>query len=122
MNLELTKDEAAFRDEVRAFLAEHLPENLRQAGRLTTSVFTDRDFNIPWHKILHAKGWGATMPPYGARRHPSPNRPSRSRFRASAADGGASVGMQHLAAHVGGIGTGQEQMAGCHLVGLARPA
>ena len=59
MNLELTKDEAAFRDEVRAFLAEHLPENLRQAGRLTTSVFTDRDFNIPWHKILHAKGWVA---------------------------------------------------------------
>ena len=59
MNLELTKDEAAFRDEVRAFLAEHLPENLRQAGRLTTSVFTDRDFNIPWHKILHAKGWAA---------------------------------------------------------------
>ncbi len=59
MNLDLTPEEAAFRDEVRSFLAGHLPENLRQAGRLTTSVFTDRDYNIPWHKILHAKGWVA---------------------------------------------------------------
>ena len=59
MNLQLTAEEATFRDEVRAFLQDNLPENLRQAGRLTTSVFTDKDYNIPWHKILHAKGWVA---------------------------------------------------------------
>jgi acyl-CoA dehydrogenase len=59
MELELTAADAAFRDEVRAFLETHLPADLRQAGRLTTSVFTDRTYNIPWHKILHAKGWVA---------------------------------------------------------------
>ncbi|BCW90748.1 Putative acyl-CoA dehydrogenase FadE17 [Alphaproteobacteria bacterium SO-S41] len=59
MNLQLTAEEAAFRDEVRTFLQDNLPENLRQAGKLTTSVFTDKDYNIPWHKILHAKGWVA---------------------------------------------------------------
>jgi acyl-CoA dehydrogenase len=59
MNLDLSPDERAFRDEVRAFLDTHLPPDLREAGRRTTSVFTDKKWSIPWQKILHQKGWVA---------------------------------------------------------------
>ncbi len=57
MDLALKPEDAAFRDEVRAFLAEKLPPDLREAGRLTASVFTDKTWNIRWHKILYEKGW-----------------------------------------------------------------
>jgi alkylation response protein AidB-like acyl-CoA dehydrogenase len=59
MNLELSAPDLAFRDEVRAFLAENLTPELRQAGQLMTSVFVDKQYSIPWQKILHAKGWVA---------------------------------------------------------------
>jgi acyl-CoA dehydrogenase len=59
MNLELTGDEKAFQTDVRTFLETHLPADLREAGRRTSSVFTDKQYNIPWHKILYAKGWVA---------------------------------------------------------------
>ena len=59
MNLELSREERAFRDEVRAFLDHALTPELREAGRRTTSVFTDKHYSIPWQKILHAKGWVA---------------------------------------------------------------
>jgi len=59
MNLDLSPDERAFRDQVRAFLAAHLPPGLREAGRRTTSVFTEKKWSIPWQKILHEKGWVA---------------------------------------------------------------
>ncbi len=59
MNLDLTPEELAFRDDVRAFLDEALTPQLREAGRRSTSVFTDRDFSMPWQKILHAQGWAA---------------------------------------------------------------
>src|SRR3569833_2361235 len=59
MNLDLSPDECAFRDEVSAFLDTHLPPDLREAGRRTTSVFTEKKWSIPWQKILHQKGWVA---------------------------------------------------------------
>ncbi|MBL6937158.1 MAG: acyl-CoA dehydrogenase family protein [Alphaproteobacteria bacterium] len=59
MNLDLSPDERAFRDEVRSFLDTHLPPDLREAGRRTTSVFTDKKWSIPWQRILHEKGWVA---------------------------------------------------------------
>ena len=59
MNLDLTPADAAFRDEVRAFLDENLTPGLAEAGRLTTSVFTDRDWNLAWQKVLYKKGWVA---------------------------------------------------------------
>jgi acyl-CoA dehydrogenase len=59
MNLELSPEELAFRDGVRAFLDAALTPELREAGRRTTSVFTDKRWSIPWQKILHAKGWAA---------------------------------------------------------------
>ncbi len=59
MNLDLSPEELIFRDEVRAFLEKSLTPELREAGRRTTSVFTDKQWSLPWQKILHAKGWVA---------------------------------------------------------------
>jgi acyl-CoA dehydrogenase len=59
MNLDLSPEELAFRDGVRAFLGSALTPELREAGQRTTSVFTDKRWSIPWQKILHAKGWAA---------------------------------------------------------------
>ncbi len=59
MDLHFTGADAAFRDEVRAFLDENLTPELRDAGKLTTSVFTDKEWNLKWQKILHKKGWVA---------------------------------------------------------------
>ena len=59
MDLALKPEDAAFRDDVRAFLDENLTAEMREAGNLTTSVFTDYHDNIKWHKVLHAKGWVA---------------------------------------------------------------
>ena len=49
--------DSAFRDEVRAFLAQSLTPEIRRAGELMTSVFADFDATMAWHKILHKKGW-----------------------------------------------------------------
>ncbi len=59
MDLNLTGEDAAFRDEVRAFLDEKLTPELKEAGSLTTSVFTDKPWNLKWQKILNEKGWAA---------------------------------------------------------------
>jgi alkylation response protein AidB-like acyl-CoA dehydrogenase len=49
----------AFRDEVRAFLADALPDDLRRAASRATSVFIDPAVSLPWQRILHARGWAA---------------------------------------------------------------
>lgn len=49
----------AFRDEVRAFLATALPDDLRRAAIRATSVFHDPAISLPWQRILHAQGWAA---------------------------------------------------------------
>jgi acyl-CoA dehydrogenase len=59
MNLDLSPEDRAFRDEVRAFLEVSLPEHLREAGRNPTSVFVDKKYSLAWQKILHARGWAA---------------------------------------------------------------
>lgn len=53
----LTPDEAAFRDEVRAFVAARLTPELREAGRRTAGIFTDYPANWQWHRILAERGW-----------------------------------------------------------------
>ena len=59
MNLDLSPEELAFRDEVRAFLHGALTPALRDAGRRATSVFMDKRHSLAWQAILHAKGWVA---------------------------------------------------------------
>lgn len=48
-----------FRDEIRAFLADHLPAELRRAAERATSVFMDPAVSLPWQRILNARGWAA---------------------------------------------------------------
>ena len=57
MDLDFTPAQLAFRDEVRQFLAEQLPERLRIAARATPTVFAEADIAREWQQILHAKGW-----------------------------------------------------------------
>jgi acyl-CoA dehydrogenase len=59
MNLELSPEDLAFRDTVRAFLHSALTPELREAGRRATSVFIDKRYSLAWQKILHEKGWVA---------------------------------------------------------------
>ena len=59
MELAWSPAELAFRDEVRAFLDEHLSEDLRNAGRWMTSVYGAYDAAMRWQRILHRKGWAA---------------------------------------------------------------
>ncbi len=49
----------AFRIEVRDWLAANLTDDLREAARLSTSVFSERDVALKWQAILHSKGWVA---------------------------------------------------------------
>jgi acyl-CoA dehydrogenase len=47
----------AFRAEVRQFLATHLSDELRQAGRRTSGIFTDFPAGQDWFKVLARRGW-----------------------------------------------------------------
>lgn len=49
----------AFRAEVRDWLAENLPDELREASHLATSVFIEKPYALAWQEILHRKGWAA---------------------------------------------------------------
>lgn len=59
MDLTWSTADLAFRDEVRAFLEEKLTPELRQAGRLMTSVYADHAASMQWQRILHERGWAA---------------------------------------------------------------
>ncbi|MGC1508059.1 acyl-CoA dehydrogenase [Ketobacter sp. MCCC 1A13808] len=59
MDLSLKPEYRQFREEVREFLNESLTDDIRQAGRLSTSVFFDKERTMAWQKILHKKGWVA---------------------------------------------------------------
>ena len=62
MDLNFSQEELAFRDEVRAFLRDHLPDAIRD--RLRAGDHSKADSDIPrWQKILHDKGWGASAWP-----------------------------------------------------------
>ncbi|MCK0091177.1 acyl-CoA dehydrogenase family protein [Rhodococcus sp. F64268] len=59
MELAWSAAEAAFRDEVRSFLDEKLTPELRRAGTLATSVYSDHEASMEWQRILHERGWAA---------------------------------------------------------------
>lgn len=59
MDLEWSAADLAFRDEVRAFLDEKLTPDLREAGRLMTSVYAEHEASMRWQAILHGRGWAA---------------------------------------------------------------
>ena len=57
MDLRFTADELAFRDEVRAFIRDHLPADIAQRMRQGHSA-GKKDI-VTWQRILNAKGWAA---------------------------------------------------------------
>ena len=59
MDLALSSQDEAFRDEVRRFLDENLGADLREAGRKTGGVFADFEAGARWHKVLARRGWSA---------------------------------------------------------------
>jgi alkylation response protein AidB-like acyl-CoA dehydrogenase len=59
MDLNLSAEDQAFRDEVRRFLDDNLSEDLREAGRKTGGVFADFAAGLRWHKVLAQRGWSA---------------------------------------------------------------
>ena len=49
MDLAWSATDSAFRDDVRAFLQQKLTPELRQAGRLMTSVYADHEASMADH-------------------------------------------------------------------------
>src|SRR5277367_4934721 len=60
MELNLSKEDAAFRDEVRAFIAENYPQEMRVPNPETDLT---KEQMLLWHRILHNKGWIAPLWP-----------------------------------------------------------
>ena len=60
MELNLSSEDAAFRDEVRAFIAENYPQEMRVPNPETDLT---KEQMLLWHRILHKKGWIAPLWP-----------------------------------------------------------
>lgn len=56
---DLTAEEVAFRDEVRAFLDEKFTPGLRAEAAKQAGMFAEAPLAIRWQRILHEKGWVA---------------------------------------------------------------
>ena len=48
MHLEMSADDLAFRDEVRAFLDTELTPDMREASRLNSGVFAEHEISQRW--------------------------------------------------------------------------
>lgn len=59
MQLTFSRDEEAFRQEVRDFLAEKLTPELRRYASRMTSVYADKETALAWQAILVDQGWAA---------------------------------------------------------------
>jgi hypothetical protein len=57
MDLNYSSEETAFREEVRAWLNEHLPHDLKE--KVANYAHLSKEDLLRWHKILAAKGWVA---------------------------------------------------------------
>jgi alkylation response protein AidB-like acyl-CoA dehydrogenase len=57
MNLTFSEEEEAFRQEVRAWIQEAMPEDMRQRAQ-GTGGFSAQD-SVTWQRILYDKGWVA---------------------------------------------------------------
>ena len=112
MDLELSAEDLAFRDEVRAFLEAELPADLRKAGQRATSVFFDKRHSLAWQKILNARGWAAPSWPvqYGG---PGWNEMQRHIFAAECARAGAPglapMGLKMVGPVIMGFGTPEQK-------------
>lgn len=112
MDLELSPQDLAFRDEVRAFLDANLTPEMRAAGARMTSVFCEPRHSLPWQRILHARGWAAPSWPkaYGG---PGWTEVQRSIFAAecarASAPGLAPMGLRMAGPVIMGYGTPEQK-------------
>jgi acyl-CoA dehydrogenase len=60
MDLSFSPDDLAFRDEVRAFIAEHLTAETKRAAALSPGAVPDEEVRAGWHTALYRKGWVAS--------------------------------------------------------------
>ena len=57
MDLNFTAEETAFREQVRRFMQEKLPADIRK--KVLGGLIVERDDYVRWQRILHEQGWGA---------------------------------------------------------------
>jgi acyl-CoA dehydrogenase len=57
LDLSLSPDELAFRDEVRRFLRDNVPHAMRRAIDLTTNFIVDPEVLEEFHRALYRRGW-----------------------------------------------------------------
>ncbi|MCW1382737.1 acyl-CoA dehydrogenase family protein [Novosphingobium sp. KCTC 2891] len=57
MDIELSPEETAFRDEVRAFLTANLPQDVKDGAAASPTVFVEPDIGQQWNKVLNEQGW-----------------------------------------------------------------
>lgn len=57
MDIDLSSEDTAFRNEVRAFLQAHLPDDLKTGAAMTPTVFVEPDIGQKWNAILNQQGW-----------------------------------------------------------------
>ena len=48
-----------FREQIQKFIRENITDDIREAGRLATSVFAEPKRAMAWQKILYKQGWAA---------------------------------------------------------------
>lgn len=61
MDLNYTPEQEAFRQEVRKFLQDNLPDDIRE--RVQKRLRPTKDIVVRWQKVLHKQGWGASTWP-----------------------------------------------------------
>lgn len=61
MDLDFSPDEQQFRQQVRSFLSQKLPPDIRD--KVLHGLFVDRDDYLRWQGILHVNGWGGSSWP-----------------------------------------------------------
>ncbi|MBA4353257.1 MAG: acyl-CoA dehydrogenase [Novosphingobium sp.] len=57
MDIDLSPEEQAFRDEVRAFLAARLLPEIKEGAAASPTVFVEPDIGQRWNAILNEQGW-----------------------------------------------------------------
>jgi alkylation response protein AidB-like acyl-CoA dehydrogenase len=112
MNLHLSPDDLAFRDEVRAWIAEAYDPVLRAKMALSKNGYLDKDGQVAWQKKLHARGWIAPDWPveYGG---PGWSATRRAIFNAEIAAAGCPIvspmGLKMVAPVIMAFGTNEQK-------------
>ncbi len=57
MDIDYTADELAFRDEVRAFIAQNHTAEIKAKTAKSLTGYINKDDHVAWQKALHKKGW-----------------------------------------------------------------